>query len=102
MNRIVASVSMTAALFVLGCHNSHEEQSANTPPTAVQAQTSAVDLHNTVCPVSGEKVESSKLTEAYDGKIYHLCCNDCTKDFKKDPKKYADAVAADPAKYGVK
>ena len=63
---------------------------------------SAVDLHNTVCPVSGDKVEDSKLTETYQGKIYHFCCDDCPKKFKEDPDKYAKAVAADPAKYGVK
>jgi YHS domain-containing protein len=62
----------------------------------------AVDLHNTVCPVSGEKVDDSKLVEVYDGKIYHLCCADCHNDFEKNPEKFAKAVSDDPAKYGVK
>lgn len=102
MNRFIASASMSAALFVIGCQNSPQEKAVTTPPSADHAQGTVVDLHNTVCPVSGDKVEGSKLTETYDGKAYHLCCADCTKDFKKNPKKYADEVAADPAKYGVK
>ena len=61
----------------------------------------AIDLANTVCPVTGDKVEDSRLVEVYDGKIYHLCCKDCPKDFEKDPAKFAKLVAADPAKYGV-
>jgi YHS domain-containing protein len=71
-----------------------------TQPTAPPFQ--AVDLHNTICPVSGDKVDNSNLVEIYGGKVYHLCCPDCHKDFEKDPAKYADAVAANPAKYGIK
>ena len=74
-------------------------------PPATQPATSpsqAVDLRNTVCPVSDDKVGDSNIVEVYDGKVYHLCCSDCHKDFEKDPTKYAKAVAADPAKFGVK
>ncbi|MGD1276225.1 MAG: YHS domain-containing protein [Tepidisphaeraceae bacterium] len=74
-------------------------------PPATQPATqpsAAVDLRNTVCPVSGDKVGDSNIVEVYDGKVYHLCCPDCHKDFEKDPAKYAKAVAADPAKFGVK
>ncbi len=62
----------------------------------------AIDLHNTICVVSGDAVGNSNLVEVYDGKIYHLCCPDCHKDFEKDPAKYAAAVAANPGKYGIK
>ena len=76
---------------------------ASTQPTSQPTtQQSAIDLHNTVCPVSGDSVGDSKLIEIYQGKIYHLCCDDCPKDFEKDPQKYAKKVAADPAKYGIK
>jgi YHS domain-containing protein len=61
-----------------------------------------VDLGNTVCPVWGEKVGDSKLWEVYEGKVYHFCCDCCPQQFKKDPAKYAKAVAADPANYGMK
>jgi YHS domain-containing protein len=52
--------------------------------------------------VSGDAVGDCKLTEIFDGKIYHFCCPDCPAEFKKDPAKYAQKVADDPAKYGVK
>ena len=74
------------------------------PPsaTAPATQSGAVDVGNTKCAVTGDPVGDSKLTATYDGKLYHLCCEDCPAMFKKDPAKYAKAVAADPAKYGIK
>ena len=75
------------------------------PPPATQPSThpaSAVDLRNTICPVSNDKVGDSNLVEVYDGKVYHLCCPDCSKDFDKNPDKYAKLVADNPAKFGVK
>jgi YHS domain-containing protein len=78
---------------------------ASSSPPTTQPTTrpfEATDLHNTICPVSGDKVDNSTLVEVYGGKIYHLCCPDCHTDFEKDPAKYASAVAANPAKYGIK
>jgi len=103
MNRSFALLSMTTALCLAGFGLSgcaQNNQAASPPSVAVQP--SAIDLENTICPVSGEKVGDSKYTEVYQGKIYHFCCDDCPKQFKADPDKYAKAVAADPAKYGVK
>ena len=76
----------------------------------VFAQTEkAVDAGNTICPVSGEKVpapgEKSAMggpaTYEYHGKIYHLCCPMCIKDFKKNPEKYS-AIADKKVKDGEK
>jgi YHS domain-containing protein len=83
-------------------HEGHHADSTTQPASQPTTQRAAVDLANTVCPVTGDQVGDSKLTEVYEGKIYHLCCDDCPKDFKKDPQKYANKVAADPAKYGLK
>jgi YHS domain-containing protein len=106
MNRNLLSFSIATALTIAGIamaedmpgmdmhHNAAASQPTTTP--------SAIDLGNTVCPVSGDKVGDCKLTTTYDGKIYHFCCDDCPKAFAKDPAKYANVVAADPAKYGVK
>ena len=107
MKRFVASISLPAALAIAGCTHSQEKPAMTSTGDSTSMSTtdatkaSATDLHNTVCPVSGDKVESSRLTQTYDGKVYHLCCNDCVKPFQKDPGKYAKAVADDPAKYGV-
>jgi len=76
---------------------------APAPAAAPSTQpASAIDLRNTICPVSGDTVGTSNLVEVYNGKVYHLCCSDCHTSFEKDPSKYATAVAADPKKYGVK
>ena len=66
-----------------------------------KATISGVDLHNKKCVMMPEH-DATGPTAEYDGKVYHFCCEDCEAEFKKDPAKYAKAVAADPAKYGVK
>jgi YHS domain-containing protein len=84
-----------ATLLAAGCSTHSADHPSVVPASA------AVDLHNTVCPVSGDEVGKSDLTEVYNGKIYHLCCDDCPKEFKSDPQKYAARVEANPTKYGV-
>ncbi|MCB9799242.1 MAG: YHS domain-containing protein [Candidatus Omnitrophica bacterium] len=63
---------------------------------AIPAQVKSFNIGNTVCPVSGEEIESmGKAYEVeYHGKIYNLCCRQCAKDFKKDPEKYAGIAEA--------
>ncbi len=106
--RISFSLSVAAAICLLGLAWANATagmsmSGSSSPATPPSTQpTSAVDLCNTICPVSGDKVGDSKLVEVYDGKVYHLCCPDCHKDFEKDPAKYEKAVATDPAKYGIK
>ena len=68
-----------------------------------QAQPAAVEVGNTTCPVSKEKVGEmgEVFKHEYNGKIYNLCCEACLKDFTKDPEKFAkiaeDEVAASQA-----
>jgi YHS domain-containing protein len=97
--KILVSFSLAAVLCVAGVAFAEATPGTNAPATQPAA---AVDLHNTKCPVSGDDVGDSKITETYNGKIYHFCCADCPATFKKDPAKYEKAVAADPAKYGIK
>ena len=53
----------------------------------------AVEIGNRICPVSGNKVDDGKMGEAvkyeYNGKIYNLCCKMCIKDFQRDPQRYS-------------
>src|SRR5271155_607638 len=104
MKRIIATVCMIAGLVLgaIGLGNLVRADDSSGTATVPATQPAVIDLNNTVCPVTGEKVGDSKFTEIYDGKIYHFCCDDCPKEFLKDPEKYAKLVAADPAKYGVK
>jgi YHS domain-containing protein len=98
--RTLVSCSLAAALCLAGF--AFAESTSGTNASATTTQPAAVDLHNTKCPVSGDDVGDSKITETYNGKIYHICCADCPATFKKDAAKYEKAVAADPAKYGIK
>ncbi len=63
---------------------------------------SKIDVKNAKCVVAGDKVGTSTLTVEYQGKVYHICCEDCISKFSKDPEKYVKALDADPAKFGVK
>lgn len=46
------------------------------------------------CVVSGEKLgEHGKVVKVtHEGTDVYLCCNDCKKDFNKDPKKFVKMV----------
>lgn len=52
---------------------------------------------NKICPVSKEPV--GKMGDAYkmeyNGKEYNLCCKMCSKDFKKNPEKFAQITDAE-------
>jgi YHS domain-containing protein len=51
---------------------------------------------NTKCPVTGDGVEKT-LTTDYEGRKVAFCCEDCLKDFEKDPKKYAAKLEKEDA-----
>lgn len=81
----------------------------DTPPPAKAADTSAVKKQ-TLCPVTGEKIDGKIYTDA-DGKRVYFCCKDCVDKFNKDPAKYISKLekdgvtldktpATDPAKKG--
>jgi YHS domain-containing protein len=41
------------------------------------------------CIVSGDPIDPAKpVSFVYNGQQIKLCCNDCKKDFDKDPAKY--------------
>ena len=62
---------------------------AASPAMAVEP----VDMGNTVCPVSGDKV-SGKHFVMHEGKKIALCCAHCEKEFKKDPAKFMAQLEA--------
>lgn len=43
--------------------------------------------HQTLCPVMGNKIDSTAYTDIQGQRIYH-CCPMCTKKLKADPEKY--------------
>lgn len=56
-----------------------------------KAKSEAMNIGNTICPVSGESVEAmdKPYQVEYNGKVYNLCCEACAKAFKKNPEKYS-------------
>ncbi len=78
-----------------------DSASAKVPATAPATQP-AVDVKNTKCLVMPDDDVTPGQTVTYQGKIYHFCCDDCPKEFLKNPEKYIKALNADPKKYGVK
>lgn len=59
----------------------------------------AVNVGNTVCPVTDAKIEKpGENTVEYQGKIYNLCCPMCKDTFLADPAKYVAKVDAEMAK----
>ncbi|MCA9394547.1 MAG: YHS domain-containing protein [Candidatus Omnitrophica bacterium] len=64
---------------------------------AHQDKAGLVDVGNKICPVSGEEIGAmgEGVDVEYNGKIYHLCCKMCEKDFKKNPEKYSAIAEAE-------
>ncbi len=59
------------------------------------SSTSAVEVGNKICPVSGEKIGGAMgpgEQYEYQGKIYNFCCSGCIEEFKKNPEKYVKIV----------
>lgn len=48
---------------------------------------------NSICPVSGDKV-NPEITYEHEGKTYGFCCKGCINKFKKDPEKYIAQMSA--------
>jgi YHS domain-containing protein len=64
---------------------------AEKPPCNTQPAVSAVPV-NKFCPVDPKSPIDPAVTYMYNGKLYGFCCEDCVKEFKKDPAKYAAAA----------
>ncbi len=90
---ITTGLILTAALMPVRAHAEHEK-APSAVETSIAAVATPVEVGNTICPVSGEKIEpNSSMGEMvkaeHKGKIYNLCCEMCLKDFTNDPEKYS-------------
>jgi len=66
---------------------------------ATPAAPQAVQASNTICPISGEKIDPSIApveAKTADGKTVEIgvCCEKCLAKIQKDPNTYADAALA--------
>ena len=75
-------------------HMQGDEQMGSMIGEMDEDDSSVIEVGNSVCPVSGEKVGTMGPVVKYEykGKIYNLCCEGCVSSFAKDPEKYIAIV----------
>jgi YHS domain-containing protein len=68
----------------------HVARAAESPTTAPSTQPAADTTPiNKYCAVNTKDLIDPKVTTVYKGKTIAFCCEDCIKEFNKDPEKYA-------------
>ena len=82
---VAVALAMGIAASVVVAEDKKDEKPAATQPTT-QASGKIV---NTKCPVSGDDIDAKGKTVTYKGKKIGFCCDDCIKDFNKNPEKYS-------------
>ncbi len=84
---------LTMMAFVSGIGYAMGDAANGVSSTKETAQVKNVG--NKICPVSDSVIKKGEGGSVeYGGKVYNLCCAMCSKDFKKDPKKYIQKVEA--------
>jgi YHS domain-containing protein len=71
------------------CSGDHEHG------TEVKATSKKAMPWNSVCPVSGNSVDSKVKTIEYQGKVYGFCSTTSMDKFKKDPSNYYSKLKDD-------
>ena len=83
-----------------------KEKKEDTKTTKVEIQKQDPDFNkvvsvkegtpvNSVCPVSGEELDSDQQLIKYKGEIIAVCCKKCLKKIKADPEKYMKRLKRD-------
>ena len=80
---IIGVVATTAVLFTSGC--------LCLPLCARMMKSSKSDDKQTVCPVTGEKINEEIFVDHADGRIY-FCSEDCPEKFEEDPETYLEKM----------
>ena len=73
MKKILALCALVCLLLSGACAHQNDSMSDGQPMAGAAI--------NTVCPVSGEKVQPG-LTVEYEGAKIGFCCNNCVNEFK--------------------
>ena len=87
---LFVAAALCLAAFTAADDMSGMNMSSSSPPATQPATlpSQAVDLRNTVCPVSGDHLGNMgapvKITA--EGRTFYLCCKSCQDDVKADPK----------------
>lgn len=75
--------------------SARKEMKTGAESSAVKQTADDSKPFNTVCPVSGEDLDSDAKVFAYNGKTYGVCCNKCLAKIRKDPEKYISRLSDD-------
>ena len=73
------------------------DHSAKASEAQAPVAPAAIEVGNTVCPVSGTAIDAAKkATFEYEGKVYNFCCEGCIEKFKADPAGYISKMQGQP------
>jgi len=99
---ILSTLAVALAVGFVGCKKkeqpaatpktmSMEDMQKQTAKTAAEANKTATEAmakgEQTMCPVTGDKIDKNVFVE-YKGKKVYFCCSMCVAQFNKDPEKY--------------
>ncbi len=82
------SVSFMGHSIELCCADCEAGFKKNAYAMAIAAVYGVEDAKNAHCPVMDKEEASGEDFVIYKGKLVHLCCGDCTEEFKKDADKF--------------
>lgn len=85
MRYLFLGTMLTSAFGVMVLAAQTQPQSVNAAPPASQPAGKPV---NKFCPIEPDNEIDPKITVTYKGKVVGLCCNDCIREFNKDPEEY--------------
>lgn len=94
-------VCLSAATIIVGCKKKEQPaappkaittadmqmQATKTAEDANKATTAVAKGEQTLCPVTGDKIDKNVFVE-YKGKKVYFCCSMCVAQFNKNPEKY--------------
>ena len=82
---LMVVLACTMGLALTACKKGESGSTTSTKDTGDRDQAAAAE--QTLCPVSGDKIEKDVFVMHKDKKVY-FCCDDCKKPFEKEPAKY--------------
>ena len=93
-----------ALMTLVSCEKQNQSQSVSVGAHPIVAlQSSKVEdsskTFNSVCPITGEKVDPNVHRVDYKGKKIGFCCSGCDRDFSANPEKALKNLSPDGQKW---
>ena len=87
IRKIILLAAVVAIGLCLTACKKKEQPAPASPATPKASASAATEVEQTVCPVTGEKINKNIFVE-YKGKKVYFCMESCKQAFEKDPEKY--------------